>query len=517
MLTFLAPSGLLALLGVAVPIAIHVWNRRPGRTVQVGSIRWLAVAANRRMRNLRLEQLLLLLLRLLLVATLAVAVARPVWQQPPPPRRGQILISPDLLTSASLTAVRPTIDSLRRRGFGLRQLGQGFPLISDTLWQQLRDQPAAAAIVAPQQNFWTRVSQAADSFPGQPVRVFTSAAMRHFRGGRPALPANISWQTVPLPPGTAAWLTGASLITPDSLRLVVQHGNQDGIYTSIHTLAKPWQLPARLPGIAGLPPLRYTLVAGKATIQTLAPDSLRIPVRTQPVRLWVYYDVDHTLDARYLRAALRAAALGLATPLELTVTTTPPPAAQKLDWLCWLANTPVPTLWQQRVAAGLTLWQNGHTPGIAVQTSFAVAPLSQNYPLSRLDTVSVREPNSVLWQATNGRAVLSQRALGRGVFYTFHSRLHPAWSRLGDSPDLPQLWLSLLQPDGAVAPEAQDQRQLDPTQVLRQQRRTTQRPMVPAASTATDLRIWVVLAAALLWGIERLVAGRISSAKAVAL
>ena len=75
MFTLLSPFALLALLGLLVPVAIHLWNRRPGREVPVGSLRWLAAGANRRLRNLKPEQLLLLLLRATLMAVLAVALA----------------------------------------------------------------------------------------------------------------------------------------------------------------------------------------------------------------------------------------------------------------------------------------------------------------------------------------------------------------------------------------------------------------------------------------------------------
>ena len=68
MLTLTNPPALLALLGLLVPLAIHLWNRRPGREVAVGSLRWLAAGANRRLRNLRLEQVWLLLQRAALLA-----------------------------------------------------------------------------------------------------------------------------------------------------------------------------------------------------------------------------------------------------------------------------------------------------------------------------------------------------------------------------------------------------------------------------------------------------------------
>lgn len=508
MLTFLAPSGLLALLGVAVPVAIHLWNRKPGRTVQVGSIRWLNAAANRRLRNLKLEQLALLALRSLLVLLLALVIAQPVWRQPAPPRRGQVMVSPDLLTSESIAAVRPTIDSLRRRGYLLRQLGPGFPRISDTAWQQLPQPLSGVARSGTSRQFWQRVAQAADSFPGEPMQVYTSATQRHFRGARPVLPANVRWQTVPLPTTETTWLAGASVTASDSLRLVLSHGTDEAVYTTVHTVARPGGESAVLPRLAGLP-LRYTTSSTGSFVEIPGPDSSRVPVQTQPLRVWLYYDADHALDARYAQAALQAAALGLAPRLELTVSRQLPPASASLDWLFWLHNASVPQAWQQRVAQGLHLWQDGRPPGTTVATIFAVTPHEQPYTLARLDTTT-QPQGTILWQAANGKPVLTSQTTGRGTAYQFYSRLHPAWSSLSDSPDLPLLLLPVLQPNNSVAPDSHDPRQMDPAQVLTSSRAqaATVPPPVP---TDTDVRVWLVVATAGLWVLERLIAARISS------
>ncbi|UOQ75609.1 BatA domain-containing protein [Hymenobacter sp. 5516J-16] len=122
-----ATAGWLALLGLVVPLAIYLWNRRPGRVVQVGSVRWLEAAANRRLRNIRPEQLLLFLLRAGILGLLALAVAGPAQRQPLPPLRGQVLLSAEA-TPEQVATVRPVLDSLRRRGFELRRLGSHQPI-----------------------------------------------------------------------------------------------------------------------------------------------------------------------------------------------------------------------------------------------------------------------------------------------------------------------------------------------------------------------------------------------------
>ncbi|MEJ7662798.1 MAG: BatA domain-containing protein [Hymenobacter sp.] len=135
MLTLTNPSALLALLGLLVPLAIHLWNRRPGREVAVGSLRWLAAGANRRLCSLRLEQVWLLLLRAALLAALAVALAGPAWRQVRPAGRGQVLVSPALADGGSLAAVRPTLDSAAAARLPAALAGGGPTPLTATEWR----------------------------------------------------------------------------------------------------------------------------------------------------------------------------------------------------------------------------------------------------------------------------------------------------------------------------------------------------------------------------------------------
>jgi hypothetical protein len=142
-----------------------------------------------------------------------------------------------------------------------------------------------------------------------------------------------------------------------------------------------------------------------------------------------------------------------------------------------------------------------------------VAPYAQQYQVTRLAGTPVPKSYQVLWQAADGQPVLARQAIGRGAAYQFYSRLHPAWSSLADSPNLPLLLLSLLQPEPAMA-DARDNRQLDPTQVMAPGPRPAAARAVAPTPADTDLRVWLLVAGALLWVLERVVAMRLSSPKA---
>lgn len=79
---FLSPLNLLFALAVAVPVAIHLLQRRREATVDFPAVRFLLIAQRRSARRLRLRRLLLLLLRCLAVIAFALLLARPVLQAP---------------------------------------------------------------------------------------------------------------------------------------------------------------------------------------------------------------------------------------------------------------------------------------------------------------------------------------------------------------------------------------------------------------------------------------------------
>ena len=503
MFALTSPSALLALVGLIVPLAIYLWNRRPGPEVAVGSLRWLAAGANRRLRNLKPEQLALLLLRAAVLGALAVAIAGPTWRQVRPTGRGQVLVGPELAGTPALAAARPGLDSLRRRGYVLRWLAPGLPVaVADSLGRYRG--PAAG-------NFaWARVQQAVDSFPGQPLRIVVAAALRGLQGPHSPLPAAVRWQLLAPKAPAATWLAEAAG-TPDSLRLLV--GRSTATQTTFRTLAvaRPTGgAPLRAPGLG---PLRY-LTAADGTGQ-LRPDTTAqgpgVAV-AGPLRAVLYATPGHAEEARYLRAALQAAALGLAVPLQLVTPTAQPTPSAGIDWLFWLADAPVPAAWRAAAARGTHVWQAVAGPG-AADTAQLVAPAAgaAAIALFRRAEGPTLAGSMPLWTDGWGRAVLVRQAVGQGAFYQLATRVQPTWSELADSPALPALLLEVLrpEPEPAAPLDAHDQRRFDPAQLP-----SAQGPQVATNNLAdrsfffTDLRPWLVLLAMLLFTVERWMARR---------
>jgi hypothetical protein len=522
MFSLLNPAALLALIGLLVPVAIHLWNRRPGREVAVGSLRWLAAGANRRLRNLKPEQLWLLLLRAALLAVLALAVAEPVWRQWQAPSRGQVLLSPEVLGTPAFATLRPAIDSLRRRGYVVRWLAAGFARAPRAAWRadsaggSVGSTAGAKGGLESAAFTWARVQQATEVFPGQPLYVVTSAALGNFQGSHAALPPGVTWQALPMA-GTKIWLQAAAL-RADSLRLVLGRSTELQTTFRLVSVAQP-QLGA-IVRVSGLPPLRFERRADKTQLTQVKPvngtptDTGRaISVRNRPLRVIVYSTAAYAADAHYLQAGLRAAATGLPLPLALTTTTRVPVPATRPDWLFWLSEAAVPAAWQTAVNQGTNIWLEAAGPGAADTASFATdAAEAATVMVFRRNAVASLQTTVPLWADGRGRALLTRKASGQGAVYQLHTRLNPTWSELADDPQLPAHLLNLLQPESPFDPAlaAHDQRAIDPTQLA------VARPTLPPATVPgpaatfrrTDLRPWLVLAAGLLFLLERLLARR---------
>lgn len=537
MLTLLTPTALLALTGLLVPVAIHLWNRRPGREVAVGSLRWLAAGANRRLRNLKPEQLWLLLLRAALLAVLAVAVAGPVWRQRQPTSRGVVLLSAEVPGTPAFAAVRPTIDSLRRRGYVVRWLAAGFPKVSGAGWRAeaagRRDSARLVTEAGRQANqwLWARVEQAAAAFAGQPLYVVTPAALAGFEGSHRPLRANITWQAL-ADTTTATWLAAADVVG-DSLHLLVGRSSETQTTFRRQRVRKQvgqQPLSGQPIRVAGLAPLRLQPSTADGRNPVLVPTNAAPGVATGvavgilPLVIAIYSTPEYAADARYLEAALRAAAVGLTIPPLLhRVKARPTNIAS--GWTFWLSNEPLPQEWQKDRRNKAHVWQEAAGPGVADTARLATnAADATPVTIFRRGTGASPKAARPLWADGQGRAVLTRQALGQGAIYRLNTRLNPRWSTLADDPALPAHLLALLQPaptDDWAAPAVQaapmatahDHRALDPTQLILSRPSITEKSPLqsqdPAPAQAfrfTDLRPWLVLAAGLLFLLERLLA-----------
>lgn len=152
MISFIYPTMLWAMTGLAIPLAIHLLSRKEGKVIRIGSIRHIEETSTRQFKGIRLNEILLLALRSLIVIMAVLLLAGLQWAG----SRNQqwVLVEPGLERN---TMIKPALDSLQQQGYEMHSLVPGFPPIASTdstqrlsyasLLHDLKSQPLKNVVV----------------------------------------------------------------------------------------------------------------------------------------------------------------------------------------------------------------------------------------------------------------------------------------------------------------------------------------------------------------------------------
>ncbi len=173
---FLNPSYLYALFGLLIPIGIHLWSKKEGRTIKVGSIELLKESDSKQSSSIQLNEWWLLLLRMLLISLLVFILAEPRIKQEYSQSEIVYLFEPSLLSDSKMTSIFDTIPDEN-----VRVLKSGFSEVGD----YQRDNS-----ISP--NYWQLATEM-EALHSDSIVVFTNALMSGIKGKRPQISSNIRW------------------------------------------------------------------------------------------------------------------------------------------------------------------------------------------------------------------------------------------------------------------------------------------------------------------------------------
>jgi hypothetical protein len=129
MIQFANPLWLWGLLGLAIPITIHLLSKKEGKVIYVGSVRYLEESSTARFRSVRLNEVLLLLLRCLFLTLLILLLAGTSVYFFSTNKTRWILFEKGIENTDDYNRWVEKVDGL---GFEVRFLSPGFPSISDS-------------------------------------------------------------------------------------------------------------------------------------------------------------------------------------------------------------------------------------------------------------------------------------------------------------------------------------------------------------------------------------------------
>lgn len=489
MLQLLNPIALLAATAVLLPILVHLWRERTGKTLRIGSIILLSNNNRTRSNSLRIYNWPLFLLRCLLVLLLAFLLAKPVWQKTPiaGSSKGWILI-PKAERRLAYTQYKTQIDSLLAAQWELHDLGEGFhrysitePLAPPT---QLESKEAGAPRIylegeaeSADMATWSLLKDLDAALPsGYPLQVFTSNRQVQYQGTRPATHLALRWHSYAaadtvITTHTAAWITPGQ-----ALKTLEQNASAAGIQYAMTTMAMP-------------------------------PQDIEVDTSIQRITL---YPGRHAADAGYLKAALQAIA----------------EVSEHRFSIQSLADDQLPALPQQLIIqlnASPTLPLSSLTPGgklLRYDTGNVVRQASWQQPAGEasLRTISNRTythtygatTGRAVWTLANGRPLLTVQDTAGKQLYRFSSQFNPAAADMVWSDDFAQQLLPIVLATPATTP-ANDIRSIDDRQAI-PTAGTTSRPANIAGNVKaatgnddhTDLTQLVGLLVLLVFAAERI-------------
>ncbi|RYE22843.1 MAG: hypothetical protein EOP42_23935 [Sphingobacteriaceae bacterium] len=502
MLQLINPFWLWATAAIIVPIAIHLWHIKTGKTLKVGSIALLGESARQSSRSFKITNWPLLLLRCLLLLLLAFLLTGPLWQKQAKqtPAKGWILVE-KISVKKVYQHFKPTIDSLLKRGYELHLLDTSFKAVK--LAEVLKD-------TIPQQkqvDYWPLLKLLEQKNPQKnKVYLFTSNQLHHFSGKKPTLNLNLNWQTYTPADSVSTWIQNAFFTSNDNIRVITGKSKPAG--TSFSTINLP-------SGGRGNSLFQVSFEAGKPFVSIKSNTQKPVLVDTSTLKITVYQH-NFTSDANYLEAALQAVKKFSGRKIKIVSVNNFNQIPANQDWVFWLSSQNFPQNPSKPAAArNVFLYEKGQAQKsnswINADQNFAgnEPALINLYQHFLPDKNSITDAESI-WQDGFGEPVLSLKSTQNTNFYHFYSRFDPAWNDLVWSSAFPKLMLDLIaksypQPDFSMY----DKRAISRDQLLPSAENKPETNFKSHETPeATDLKhqVWLVLFVVFL--LERIVSSQ---------
>ncbi|MDN3547676.1 BatA domain-containing protein [Mucilaginibacter aquaedulcis] len=457
---FLNSIWLFAIAALSIPVAIHLWNIKPSKTLKIGSISLFDKAAQKSSRSFRLNDIPLFLLRCLLLLLLALMLAGPIWQRynTATKSKGWLLIPKENLKEG-YGKFKPLVDSLIKIGYEFHFFNKGFAkadlnkVIADSIHQKNNAQSNHI-------NYWNTVAALNQQLePEVPVYIITPNDTRYFTGEKPTTGLNLQWRTYTPKDSVSKWIEDA-WFTPDNDIKVITGISKPSATNFTYTIVKADD--------RGNSPFEINTQDGNATVKLNNTSQTAVIIDTATLQLTIYAD-KNTVDARYLTATLQAIATFRQLRINIKNYNDPAliPAGQ--SWIFWLSDKPIEASISKKTSH-IFKYEAGTIDNtvscIKTNSPYAVGEQGKQIASYKLVNAGPKD-EALIWHDGFGRPILSQNETGKTEIFHFYSRFNPTWSDLVWSEDFPRLLFKLIIDKKENEQSNQyDRRMLDQEQLL---------------------------------------------------
>jgi hypothetical protein len=208
------PTWLWGLIGLFIPIGIHLLSRKEGRTIYIGSIRHLRESDSAQFSSIRLNEILLLLIRCLLLTLVTLFLAGFKITTINDENKKWLVVEPGIQNDESL---KPLFDSLHKQQYELHYLTGNFPA-------------SINSNTKPPLDYWALVEDL-KSKSIKNIIVITYNYATRFKGKRISASENIHW--ILREPTSEEFLADAVVTPKDSVS--VRFGFSTSVRTKFET------------------------------------------------------------------------------------------------------------------------------------------------------------------------------------------------------------------------------------------------------------------------------------------
>lgn len=447
MLQFAQPIWLYAMSGMVIPIAIHLWNVKQGKTLRVGSIALIEESSRQTSRNLKLTELLLLALRCLLIVLLSLLLAKPSWISANKKNGIGWMLMQQSEVQRAYQQYPNLIDSLIREGYDFHFLDPSF---TKEKWPSAL-KAASDTSAGRHHNYWSLLQALDTRLPaGATAYIFARNMLRDLNGRRPALTHTINWLPIRTNQADSFQLVDAWTTADDSVHVVTAKSG-DSILAYSQKVLAPGAMP--VDGIQAQTGNNGTTVSYKE--QHLTTD-------TSSMIITVFADKGRT-DASYVIAAVNAIRLFTKKNIRIEVVSDAGKIPAFQHWLFWLSETPV----QSAKSSGILFrYAQGSEQTVHSWIETGNNTAAEDIQLrKRILFEDMQSGDKAIWNDGYGSPLLVERKAKNTHVYEFYSRFNISWNDLGWSNAFPALLLDLiLKPDvDKMEGNTIDNRRIDPS------------------------------------------------------
>lgn len=442
---FLHPIWLFALGALIIPVAIHLWNTRRGKTLKIGSISLINAASQKRSFSLKVTNLLLLLLRCLLLTLLTLVLTMPFWikHHNASQIKGWVLI-PKEEFKESYPRFKSSVDSLVKAGFEFHYFNRAFARAD--ISQALAD---TTKYKGTNTSYWSLLPELDMQVPASlPVYLFTSNQATHFRGEKPHVASNFSWQTYTPADSVNAWIANAYLSNDNEIQVTVGGGKTS------RTSFKSYSLRS---GDQQTPFVVHT-ENGKLSVG-LKNSSQTLNVDTSTWRFAIYAE-KNSPDAQYVKAALQAIVQFTKHKSVIQQYAEISQIKVHQSWFFWLSAKPVN---RPLDCDNLFSFENGKVKNV---NSWINAGAAYPQKITLYKSLDAQQHTFAIWKDGFDNPVLGLERQSKINHYHFYNHFDPAWSDLVWSDQFPEMLLKLIVGPNSRSDLKYDKRILTDKQIM---------------------------------------------------